>query len=82
VFLHVSRAQRKTGLGRALFEKAAAKARGLGARRLYISATESENTVNFYLAIGCRVTDEVDAELFALEPKDIHLEYAIPRGDD
>lgn len=78
-FLHVSRAHRKTGLGRTLFERASARARALGARRLYISATESENTVNFYLARGCRVTDEIDAELFALEPEDIHLEYGIPR---
>jgi len=55
-----------------------AKARELGARRLYISATPSENTVRFYLRRGCRVTDEVDAALFDLEPDDIHLELGIP----
>jgi hypothetical protein len=33
--------------------------------------------VRFYLRRGCRVTDEVDAALFALEPEDIHLELDI-----
>jgi predicted N-acetyltransferase YhbS len=77
-FLHVSRRHRQAGLGRTLFEKAVARARELGARRLYISATPSENTVRFYLRLGCRVTDDVDAALFALEPEDIHLEFDVP----
>jgi len=74
-FLHVSRSHRKTGLGRVLFERAVEKARAMNARRLYISATPSENTVNFYLHLGCVVTQEIDPELFVLEPDDIHLEY-------
>ncbi len=77
-FLHVSRRHRHTGLGRTLFEKAVEKAGELGARRLYISSTSSENTVRFYLRRGCRVTDDVDAALFEHEPKDIHLELDIP----
>ncbi len=76
-FLHVGRRHRQAGLGRTLFEKAVARARELGARRLYISATPSENTVRFYLRRGCRVTDDVAAALFALEPEDIHLEFDI-----
>jgi len=76
-FLHVSNTYRKQGLGRILFQKAADKARELGATRLYVSATPSENTVNFYLRLGCTVTDELDPELFALEPEDIHLECTI-----
>jgi hypothetical protein len=44
---------------------------------MYISATPSENTVNFYQYLGCVLTEEVDAELFELEPEDIHLEYRI-----
>ena len=76
-FLHVSRRHRKAGLGRALFEKAVSQARELGARRLYISSTPSENTVRFYLRRGCLVTDDVDAALFQLEPKDIHFELDI-----
>ncbi|RIL01672.1 MAG: GNAT family N-acetyltransferase [Proteobacteria bacterium] len=77
-FLHVDRRHRGSGLGRTLFERAVARARELGARRLYVSATPSENTVRFYLRRGCRVTDRVDAQLFALEPDDIHLELEIP----
>jgi hypothetical protein len=55
-----------------------ARARELGARQLYVSATPSENTVRFYLRLGCRVTDDVDATLFNLEPEDIHLVFDIP----
>jgi predicted N-acetyltransferase YhbS len=77
-FLYVSRSQRGTGVGCALFERVVTRARELGARRLYVSATPSENTVRFYLRRGCRVTDEVEADLFALEPLDIHMELEIP----
>lgn len=76
--LHISREYREKGLGRRLFEKAVAKARKLGAKRLYISATPSQNTVDFYLHMGCMVTEEVDEDLFKVEPEDIHLEYRIP----
>jgi predicted N-acetyltransferase YhbS len=78
-FLHVGREQRGTGLGRTLFDLAADRAKELGARRLYVSSTPSENSVGFYFHLGCRVTDEVDPELFEAEPEDIHLEYDIPR---
>lgn len=77
-FLHVDRRHRRSGIGRTLFERAVARARELGARSLYISSTESENTVHFYLRRGARVTDDVDPALFALEPEDIHLVYEIP----
>ena len=72
--LHVSRAYRKRGLGSELFELTRATARERKARRLYISASPSENTVNFYMRLGCAVTREPDPELLALEPEDIHLE--------
>jgi predicted N-acetyltransferase YhbS len=72
--LHVSRPYRKHGLGRRLFESTMIEARARGAKRLYISAMYSENTINFYLRLGCVVTREIDANLFALEPEDIHLE--------
>jgi predicted N-acetyltransferase YhbS len=77
-FLHVSRDYRKHGLGSALFQMAVERARSLGAKKLYISATPSENTVNTYVRLGCVLAAETDPELFALEPEDIHLEYVIP----
>ena len=75
--MSVDSGYRKKGMGKVLFEKAVERAETLGARRLYISATPSENTVNFYLHMGCEVTGEIDRELFELEPEDIHLEYRI-----
>ena len=77
-FLHVSKSHRRTGLGRMLFQKAVSRARELGARRLYISSTPSENTVQFYLRLGCRVTEDINKDLLELEPDDIHLEYDVP----
>jgi GNAT superfamily N-acetyltransferase len=73
-FLHVGHDHRRLGLGTELFEAAQAVASRLGAVGLYVSATPSENTVEFYLRRGCRVIAEPDPELFALEPEDIHFE--------
>ena len=78
MFLHVDRSYRGSGLGRRLFEKVVARARELGAEKLYVSATPAENTVNFYFHLGCRITRDIDRELFKMEPEDIHLEYDIP----
>jgi predicted N-acetyltransferase YhbS len=76
-FLHISRDYRKQGLGKRLFEMASAKARERGARKMYISATPSQNTVDFYLRLGAVVTKEPDPELFALEPEDVHLKCGV-----
>ena len=76
-FLHVSRNHRKQGVATKLFHLAVEKAKSLGARKLYISASPSENTVNYYSRLGCVLANEIDRELFALEPEDIHLEYLI-----
>jgi predicted N-acetyltransferase YhbS len=76
-FMHVSSAFRRQGLGHRLFEMVRAKARARGAKGLYISATPSENTIDFYLRLGCVLTLAPDPELFALEPEDIHLECAL-----
>ncbi|HMB21459.1 MAG: GNAT family N-acetyltransferase [Chloroflexota bacterium] len=76
-FLHVSRDCRGQGLGKKLFDLAVEKAKSLGAKKLYISATPSEHTVNYYMRLGSVLATEIDPELFALEPEDIHLEYVI-----
>ena len=73
-WLHVSRDYRGTGLGSMLVGKARDLARERSAAGIYISATPSENTVNFYRARGATLVPEPDAELFELEPEDIHLE--------
>jgi predicted N-acetyltransferase YhbS len=74
-FLHISAAYRKQGLGRRLFEMAAIRARELGAKKMYVSATPSENTIHFYQRMGCILANQVDPLLLQLEPEDIHLEY-------
>ncbi len=72
-FLHVGRACRGQGWGKALFAAAAQEARRRGAKWLYVSATPSQHTIDFYLRQGCALTPEPDPALFALEPEDIHL---------
>ncbi len=74
-FLHVGSGYRDRGLGRELFRLAADEARRRKARELYISATPSQHTIDFYLGLGCALAREPDPALFALEPEDIHLEY-------
>lgn len=81
-FLHVSNSFRKQGLGKQLFVLAAEKAIELDAKKMYISATPSENTVNFYLRLGCVLAREIDEELFALEPEDIHLEFVLKKIEE
>lgn len=73
VVLHVSREYRRQGLGAALAEQVAMLALADGARRLYVSATPSEGTVEFYRRQGFHPVDEPHPELFALEPEDIHM---------
>jgi predicted N-acetyltransferase YhbS len=75
--LQVNHDCRRQGLGTKLFNLAVEKAEALGAKKLYISATPSENTVNYYMRLGCVLATEIEPELFALEPEDIHLEYMI-----
>lgn len=76
-FLHVSRDYRNCGLGSTLFKMAVEEAKARGAKKVYISATPSEHTINYYSRLGCVLVSEVDPELFALEPEDIHLEYVV-----
>ena len=77
VFLHVSRPYRHHGTGQNLFKLAQDEAVRRGARRLYISATPSQHTIDFYLRLGCVVTAELDQALYELEPEDIHLECTL-----
>ncbi len=75
--LYIDKGHRKMGIGRNLVEVAKNKARGIGASRLYISATPTQNTVDFYVGIGCELASEINEELFELEPEDIHLELKV-----
>ncbi len=75
--LFVSSSFRGHGVAKRLVELACEAARNFGGTKLYISATPSENTVNFYFSLGSRVAEEIDEELLKLEPEDIHLELPL-----
>lgn len=77
VFLHVSKSFRKQGIGTDLVKRLCTIAIQKGAKKLYISATPSENTVNFYLNRGSKLAKKVDKELYEEEPEDIHLELEL-----
>ncbi len=72
-FLHVSSGYRRQGVAAHLLSEVCRLATERGASQLYISATESESAVGFYLSQGAKLAEKVDKELYALEPEDIHL---------
>ena len=76
-FLHVSRDYRGHGLGRQLFEQALGDAKQRGARGLYISATPTRSTVEFYQRRGAVLIEVPDSELLEREPEDIHLQCPV-----
>lgn len=76
-FHHVDSQYRHKGIGGKLLMQVTEKAKKLGAKKLYISATPSKNTVDFYMHIGCRLASELNPELYRLEPEDIHLELTL-----
>ncbi len=77
--LHVDRAHRRKGLARQLLQTVVAMAEECGADELYVSATESESAVGFYLSQGFRPTDKPNPRLFELEPEDIHMVRPLSR---
>ena len=77
--IQVDRAFRGQGIGRQLFVLAVAEARNAGAKELYISACCSEETVNFYTAMGTVPTNDPIPEIAEAEPYDIQMVCPILR---
>lgn len=73
-FIHVTRELRGTGVGGKLFDRSVELARARGAKRMYISASDSRATVDFYLRRGMRLAAPPDPRLHEIGPTDIHLE--------
>ena len=71
--LHVSRPYRRLGVGTALARKVIGSARSDGATQLYVSSAPTRGTVEFYRSLGFRPTQEINQDLFELEPEDIHM---------
>jgi GNAT superfamily N-acetyltransferase len=72
-FLHVSASWRGAGIGSRLSAQLDEIARTAGDAEMVVSATPSENTVRFYGGRGFLPTAEPLAELFELEPDDVHM---------
>jgi len=72
-FLHVTRPERGRGVGTTLFEEAERCAREAGATSMYVSATPTGPTIDFYLARGCAPATQPHPRLLAEEPEDVHL---------
>ena len=76
-FLHVSAPARATGIGGRLSAQLEQIARTAGDSVMVVSATPSENTVRFYLGRGFQPMAEPLAELFELEPDDVHMQKVL-----
>jgi GNAT superfamily N-acetyltransferase len=75
--LHVTRTHRREGIGCELTKEVVGLARADGAQRLYISATPSRATVDFYTKQGFEPLATPNERMFALEPDDIHMELGL-----
>jgi GNAT superfamily N-acetyltransferase len=75
--LHVTRSHRGKGIGGALSSEVVRLARLDAAKRLYVSATPTRATVDFYLGEGFEPLATPNARLLALEPEDIHMAMSL-----
>ncbi len=71
--LYVSRGHRRLGVATGLVDETIRLARADGAQRLYVSATPSGSTIDFYLGCGFAPTEDPHPRMLAKEPEDIHM---------
>lgn len=72
-YFYVDADQQGQGIGAKLMQAAKESAKQLGSLQLYISATPSKRTVDFYIKHGAKPLKHPDRQLWELEPEDIHL---------
>ncbi len=72
-YFYVDADQQGKGIGAKLMQAAKESAKQLGANQLYISATPSRRTVDFYIKHSAQPLSAPDQQLWQLEPEDIHL---------
>ena len=77
--IHVSQDMRRQGIGKALFCAAKEWAKEHGAEKLYISAHSAVETQSFYLSMGCRDAEEINALHAENEPCDRQMECDLSR---
>jgi len=76
-YLHISLNYRHKGIGKELFKLCIEKAKNMGIAKVYISANDSVDTINFYMNLGCEDAKEINKEFAEEEPYDRPLEYKI-----
>ena len=77
VCLQISEEYGRRGIGRKLFSMSCEEARRLGADKLYISGHSSKESQAAYRTLGCGFAEEINEELAAAEPFDVHMEYRL-----
>jgi GNAT superfamily N-acetyltransferase len=80
--LFVSQDYRRQGIAAQLTAEIIRLAKESGAEELYVSATPSRSAVGFYQSVGFTLADDVNPDLFALEPEDIHMVMSLMLGND
>ena len=71
--LWVTNTHWRRGVATRLCDEVERLAQEAGSTALYVSATPSRGAVGFYHSRGFRLTDDVNADLYELEPDDIHM---------
>ena len=71
--IHISNDFRKMGIGKILSGKVFEKARADGKKKIYVTASSSKVTVDFYKKLGFKLAQQLNSELFEFEPDDIHM---------
>ena len=75
--IFISKNYRGKGIGKELFQFSCELARQMKARKLYICAGSSEDTVAFYFKLGCKEATEVNQDLYEMDSNDLQLEYVL-----
>ncbi|NML20718.1 GNAT family N-acetyltransferase [Pseudoflavitalea sp. G-6-1-2] len=75
--LYVSKRYRGHRIGKHLMNFCKTIGRNFGGDKLYISATPTKHTVDFYMRHGAVLAEETDTALLEKEPDDIHLELFV-----
>lgn len=75
--LFISKNYRNKGIGKKLFGLGTELAKEFTAEKIYICAGSSEDTIGFYLKLGCIEATEVNENLYELDRNDYQLEYIL-----
>lgn len=78
--LHVSRKYRRRGIGSMLMNAAGEDALRRGAKTLYISCCSAKETIDYYMAMGCRLSGDPIPACAEEEPCDLQMEPALPHS--